>query len=277
MNVILFKNKDHRLKIPRQGERGRHLVEILRKRVGDIFDVGVLGGPLGQGRVEQIGEEFVEISLCWGRIPPPGPSIFLLQALPRPPTARLLLRETASLGFRGVHFFQGHRSEPSYAQSRLWKNDAWLEPLREGASQAYSTIIPEFRMSGNLLEAIAALPKEAICLALDNYEASESLADYLQRKGAAEFLPEDNTREVAVYLTLGPERGWSAEERVILKQAGFCLLHLGWRAFRIETALVLAFGMMAQNAGWLRQPFLPEMRFGGIAEDEKNCQSAEEG
>jgi RsmE family RNA methyltransferase len=65
-------------------------------------------------------------------------------------------------------------------------------------------------------------------LALDHYESAGSL-------GAVRLTPESQ-----VVLALGPERGWSAGDRTLLRTHGFGLVHLGPRVLRCETAVVAA-------------------------------------
>jgi 16S rRNA (uracil1498-N3)-methyltransferase len=47
-----------------------------------------------------------------------------------------------------------------------------------------------------------------------------------------------------VILALGAERGWSGEERVMLRKAGFQFVHLGARVLRTETACVAALSLL---------------------------------
>jgi RsmE family RNA methyltransferase len=44
-------------------------------------------------------------------------------------------------------------------------------------------------------------------------------------------------------LAFGPERGWSAGERQLLRAQGFELAHLGTRVLRTETAVVAALAL----------------------------------
>ena len=55
-----------------------------------------------------------------------------------------------------------------------------------------------------------------------------------------------------VTLALGPERGWSAAERNLLRSQGFTLVHLGTRVLRVETAVVAAVTLVRSARGWLR-------------------------
>ena len=56
----------------------------------------------------------------------------------------------------------------------------------------------------------------------------------------------------AVTLALGPERGWSASERNLLRAQDFTLVHLGPRVLRVETAAVAGVTLARSARGWLR-------------------------
>ena len=47
---------------------------------------------------------------------------------------------------------------------------------------------------------------------------------------------------------MGPERGWSANERDQLRDNQFELCDLGSRVLRVETAVVAAIGILGSNA-----------------------------
>jgi 16S rRNA (uracil1498-N3)-methyltransferase len=127
------------------------------------------------------------------------------------------------------------RGEAGYARSKLWATDEWRRHLIDGAAQAFSTRLPEVTAGHPLSKALDALHPGTCRLALDNYEASEPLFS------AAVGAP--------VVLALGPERGWSAEERDLLRAAGFELVHLGKRVLRLETACVAAVVLVKASLG----------------------------
>ncbi|MFW5883288.1 MAG: RsmE family RNA methyltransferase, partial [Verrucomicrobiota bacterium] len=72
------------------------------------------------------------------------------------------------------------------------------------------------------------------CVALDNYEASAPLAQWLQG------------RPPTPSLLIGPERGWSATERDHFRAANIPLAHLGTRVLRTDTAALAALTLASQ-------------------------------
>ncbi len=212
--------------LPASDPRALHLLRVLQRGPGDRFDAGIVNGPRGKGTVVSAGSDGLRLAFEPGETPPPLDPIHLLVALPRPQTARKILTEAAALGVASIRFFRSEKGEPGYASSTLWRGPEWRRLLRDGAAQAFDTRLPEVEHFAGLSDAIAALPAGCPVMALDNYEAPARL------RPAAGLPP--------VALAFGPERGWSAGERGLLRSAGFSLVHLGARVLRTETAVVAA-------------------------------------
>lgn len=225
MNLVLLEAGEVAEPLPRADPRAEHLLTVLRRQVGDTFDAGVVDGPRGKATVTSIGAAGVAFRFEPGAEPPPLDSLHLLLALPRPQTARKILNEAAALGVASLRFFPADKGEPGYAASTLWKTAEWRRHLRDGAAQAFDTRLPGVHHAPDLAAAVAALPAGAR-IALDNYEAPGPLAPAAGRR--------------PLVLAFGPERGWSAAERDLLRSSGFALAHLGTRVLRTETAVVAA-------------------------------------
>ena len=228
MNIILFHPAEVEPPLGRRDPRARHILDVLRRQPGDTFDAGLINGPRGKGTLVAIGAEALTLSFLWGETPPPPDPIHLVIGLPRPQTAREILRDMTTLGVASLHFVRTEKGEASYAGSKLWKTDGWRECIISGAAQAFCTRLPEVTCGQSLAGAIAGLPADAARLSLDNYEA----AGHLDQIQAAPSRP--------VALALGAERGWSAAERELLRAEGFASAHLGPRVLRTETACVAA-------------------------------------
>ncbi|MHC5111303.1 MAG: RsmE family RNA methyltransferase [Planctomycetota bacterium] len=244
MNLILLEHRSTRATWPADDHRSRHVVDTLGMSAGDEFDVGHCGGEIGKARILNDNGGALTLAIRWTQSAAPPLPLTLLAGLPRPQTARRMLRECTSLGVREFCFFGSDRGEPSYRQSRLWATEEWKRHLREGAEQAFATHIPPVTHVGNLAQAIASLSDEAVRLALDVYESAAPLIR------ASVELPN-------VVLAVGAERGWSAEERSVLRSHGFQLVHIGQRVLRSETAALAAIGTLASHRGWLNAAHQP--------------------
>ena len=240
VNIILFYPEEVELLLSCRDFRARHILDMLRRQPGDTFDAGLINGPRGRGTLVAIGVEALTLSFVWAEPPPPLSPLHLLIGLPRPQTARDILREATSLGVATLHFVRTDRGEASYASSALWKAEEWRAQVIQGATQAFCTRLPEVTHGRTLTEALAALPAGTTRLAIDNYEAAAPLATCLLPVGGSPAV-----------LALGAERGWSAAERELLRHHGFTLVHLGARVLRTETACVAAVTLLKARLGWL--------------------------
>ena len=238
MNIILFSPSEVELPLSRRDERARHILTVLRRQPGDQFDVGLLDGPRGKATLLEVREDFLQLSFVWGEPPPPLAPLRLILGLPRPQTARDLLREGTALGVETMDFVRTARAEASYSQSSLWTAGEWRQFLITGAAQAFCTRLPGVRHGHSLSDALSAAPAGYTRLALDNYEAATALADR-----AAPAAP-------GAILAVGAERGWSDDERAWLRQNEFQFVHLGPRVLRMETACIAAVTLVKAQQGW---------------------------
>lgn len=246
VNLVLFETTETESPLPRADARAVHVLDVLRRREGDSFDIGRVNGPRGKAVVRRITDGHLELEFHWGAALPPRVPLTLMIGLPRPQTARKILMEAATLGVSTLHFVSTERSDPNYAASTLWSSGEWRRHVLAGAAQAFDTRIPEVTWTKSLQEAAREQSVGAWALengpspkllALDNYEAG-------MRLGEVEIEPRR-----PVCLALGPERGWGASDRETLRAHGFSLAHLGEPVLRTETALVVALGIVAARQG----------------------------
>lgn len=239
MNLILFDEPVTSLLLPHSDRRVAHLVEVLRRRAGESFDAGVINGPRGRGTLSALTFEGASLTFSWDLETPALDPITLVIGLPRPQSARTLLREVSSLGISAVHFILCEKSDPNYLSSSLWQTGEWRRHLISGAEQAFCTRLPSVTFGQTLSFTLAQFddPKHTL-LALDNYEAPVALSKIPS--------PVSN-----VVLAVGPERGWSAHDRDLLRNSRFTLAHLGARVLRTETACIVALAVIKAKMGLL--------------------------
>ncbi len=235
MNLFLFEEATCQVEWSRKDARTHHLKNVLRALDGDQVDVGVVNGTRGKGLVRWKKSGAVTISLEWNYFDESNLlPISLLIGLTRPQTCRKIIEQASALGVNEIHFFGTEKGEPSYAKSSLWQ-DEWRRLLIKGAEQAFSCRIPICEKHESLETAFSnqsMMIKEKI--ALDIYEATNCLSHF------------KNTHlNAGICLAIGSERGWSNNERSLLRKKGFSLFHLGDRILRVETAMVAAVGLLA--------------------------------
>jgi len=243
VNLILFEPAEIHRPLPRTDRRAVHLLDVLRRRVGDSFDAGIVNGPRGKATLTHLAADALTFSFAPTTPIPSAAPLTLLVGLPRPQTARDILRDATTLGVGALHFVRTEKAESSYAQSTLWSSGEWRRHIIAGAEQAFATRIPEVTHGQPLATALANLPTlpriASTRLALDNYESPFSLGQLTLSPDSA----------APVVLALGAERGWSAAERDLLRAHGFTFVHLGERVLRTETAVTAALAIIRAKLG----------------------------
>ncbi len=233
MNLVLLEPAERDAPLPRADVRARHIVDILRRGIGDRFDAGVVNGPIGVATVTSLDDRALTFAFTPAREPAPLPDVTLLVGLPRPNTARDILRDATTLGARALHFVATERTTASYATARLWTDGEVRTQLLLGAAQAFDTRIPVVTSTHTLADALENYGAGAR-IALDNYEADAHLGRWLAAPATAG----------PVTLCIGPERGWGPRDRAALRAAGATLHHLGTRVLRVEMAVVAALALV---------------------------------
>lgn len=256
MNLILFEPAEISAELPRTDPRAEHILRILRRQIGDSFDVGLVDGPLGKATLANISDDALTFTFTWGPQPEPAAPITLLIGLPRPQTARDILRDATTLGVGAIHFITTERTDPNYAAATLWTAGEWRRHCLAGAAQAFATRLPVVSHDRSLNSALGELPSATSItashgnthtpatttlarLALDNYEATAPLSKC--------HLESDSS----IVLALGPERGWGPADRAALRANGFSLVDLGSRVLRSETAVTAALTLVRARLGLL--------------------------
>lgn len=237
MNLILLHSEEITRSLPKQDPRAVHILKVLRRQIGDTFDIGLINGPRGKATLLAINSDDLELSYTWAAEPPPADPLTLIIGLPRPQTARKILQETATLGVSALHFVTTGRAEASYAQSTLWSSGEWQRHVQAGVAQAFCTRVPVVTHGQTLEATITELPIDSARLALDNYEATTALSK------------SNLIGYSSVVVALGAERGWSSQERDLLRENKFTIAHLGERVLRLETAVTATVAIIKSQRG----------------------------
>ena len=235
MNVILFDSDRLAQSMPVADPRARHLLKVLRCRPGMQFRAGVVNGTSGVGTVVAVEPDRIRVALCWNAEPVAPPDITLIVGLPRPPSARKILYQGAALGCRAMHFVHTGLSDPNYARSKLWRDDEWRRHLLDGVQQSAATTMPEVTCGMALRGVLERAVPASAAVALDPEAGA-------RRLGAAWV-------RLPLVLAVGPERGWSAEDRATLARHRFTFCTLGTRILRVETACVAAMAIVYARLG----------------------------
>jgi RsmE family RNA methyltransferase len=233
VNLLLLTDDDHvdahRYRV--EGDRARHMREILGVESGSTVRAGLLEGAMGEARVLRVTPAAVELEAPLEGDPPPRAGVDLVLAIPRPIMLRRLLPQIVALGVDRLVLLRTWRVEKSYLSARILRPEVYRPLLHEGMSQARTTreprvtVEPLFRpfvedRVGELLAGTRRIVGHPL--------ATTPLAEI--RVGADE----------RVAIAIGPEGGFLPFELDLLQAAGFEGVTLGDRTLRVDTA-ALAF------------------------------------
>lgn len=259
MNICLFTDQEINQPLSLRDERGQHIIKILHKKEGETFTAGVIGGMAGTATITKIEHKEVTVSngkktyddgLIYFTFEPQseGKTLFpliMIIGFPRPIQLKRLLRDMAALGVSQVHLTGTELGEKSYMKSDMATTDAAYQMLLDGTVQAGSTRVPELFIHQNLRDCIEAVKKQQCTgenpayFALDNVEPKCSLTKACEGNFSG------------AVAAIGSERGWTRNERILLKEKGFDLLGMGQRIMRTETAATVSASIILNAMGCL--------------------------
>ena len=242
MNIILFEPQEWQNDLSPQDERVQHVHKILKSKVGDTLSAGVINESLGEAIISDIKEDG-SISFDYkahDETLTPLSKLALIIGTPRPPTAKRLIRDLATVGVGRIIFVATDLGEKSYLTSRLWSKGEYKDALLLGASQSKSPLLPHIEKHYSLYKAIDQLSPETVKLGLDNVNPDVKLGEYRA-----------SSPDNEVCLAIGPERGWSDREREVFKEKGFRICSLGNRVLRTETICHMASALILSELGYI--------------------------
>ena len=228
MNLVLLEEGDivqSKSRVEIQGRRHRHLLEIQRVEIGSTVRMGLLNGPLGEGRVVAMGSGSIELEVELSEEPPPVLPITLVLALPRPPVLRRVLITVASMGVKDIVLMGAQAVEKSYWQSHALKPEAIHDQLVLGLEQGVDTRLPRVRTQSRF--------RLFVEDELPGIVGQGRL--YLAHPGPRPAFPDPGLKEAV--LVVGPEAGWNEFELGRWEEAGATRLSLGARPLRVEAAV----------------------------------------
>lgn len=245
------------------GPAHRHLVRVLRARVGDA--IGVFDGAGGEidATVVQVGARALTLRLGERRrVSVAGARITLLQVVPRPDRMDWIVEKATELGVSAIVPVLTDRSPvPARAASGAAAGTAarlarWRKIASEAARQCGRAHVPMVSEPAALESALRDL--EAGAGAIRPPEATAATPPCRLVLWETGVWPPLHTqvrpdaREVA--LAIGPEGGLSEAQVTLLRRHGFQPASLGPRILRCETAALTAIALVAAATGGLGTP-----------------------
>lgn len=220
MNIILFEKGIRHFDAA--DERAEHLIRVLHAAPGYEFTAGEINGERGRAVITSMSNgidfEFKAEAEDSSLYP-----LTVILAQVRPICMKRILRELVSMGVGHLVLTSSELGEKSYRDATMYKNGEYLDIMRSGAMQGGHTGLTRVTFASSVSEAVKYA--EGTLLLPDNVIGSRSFSSY-ELKGKP------------VTLAIGPERGWSDNERRIFQESGFSPVLMGSHILRTETAAV---------------------------------------
>jgi 16S rRNA (uracil1498-N3)-methyltransferase len=211
-----------------EGEPYRHLFRARRLEQGERLRLVDGRGRARWGEVVRIDRAAAAVAL--GEPAPanePARRLVLVTATLRPERASWLVEKATELGVAAVRFLHTARAPRTFG-------DGTVERLRRVAAaaveQCHRALCPEVTGTHEWRE-LAGLVEGSVLRRVLDTEAAGGPSDGLAAEETDPLAP--------AALLVGPEGGWSPEEREELAAAGWHSLSLGSRTLRAETAAVV--------------------------------------
>ena len=248
MNIVLFEGPAF---FPRSDDRYQHIRKVLKKGKGDTFAAGLIDGSEGSATITELDDSGLAFDFHAERPMRPLHPVTILIGFPRPIQLKRIFRDVASLGVSSVWLVGTELGEKSYRESSLVDRGAARAALIDGAMQAGSSAVPSLELYDSVSAALEALyAVDAAASGTAGTETVRVLLDTVNPDCSLIEAPLDGiSRKRPLSLAIGSERGWTANERKLFREAGFIVCSMGSRILRTETACTAALGIALARSG----------------------------
>jgi 16S rRNA (uracil1498-N3)-methyltransferase len=218
------------------GSDAEHLVRVLRAQRGQLYEISD-NRDAYLAEVVTAAKSLVSFRVI-ERIPAPAPEpeITLLCALIKFDRFEWLIEKATELGVAAIQPFEAVRSERGLAQAAAKRLPRWEKIAIEASQQSRRLHLPRIERPLKFSEALDA--RHPVKLFLDENDAPPILV----------AIPQERRATDRIALLIGPEGGWSEEERPQAITAGWSACSLGRTILRAETAAIAALAIA--RAAW---------------------------
>jgi 16S rRNA (uracil1498-N3)-methyltransferase len=219
------------------GTDAEHLVRVLRAEVGRVYEISD-NQNLYLAQIEVARKSLVSFRVT-EKLPVAEPAVHitLLPAVFKFDRFEWLVEKATELGVDTIQPFEAARTEHGLAHGALKRVSRWEKIALEASQQSRRAHLPAIEKPCRFTQALAT--SADLRLLLDEAIAPPITA----------LLPSLKPAGARVALLLGPEGGWTDEERSAANAAGWLSGSLGPATLRAETAGVAALAVI--QTAWL--------------------------
>ncbi|VEG40146.1 SdrD [Mycolicibacterium flavescens] len=218
-----------------EGDEGFHAANVRRIRPGERLQLSDGAGELAHCEVDEVAKGRLTARVLDRRfVPPPSPTVTVVQALPKSDRSELAIELATEAGADAFVAWQAGRCVARWDSGAKAKKGLrrWSAVARSAARQSRRARIPEVSGPVSTTQLVDRLgDRDAVVLALHE-SATQRLADV------------PVTAADAVVVVVGPEGGIADDELAALCDAGATAVRLGPTVLRTSTAAAVALGAL---------------------------------
>ncbi len=226
-----------------RGDAAQHLGRVLRAVPGQLYELSD-GQAVWLGRAERVRRDAIEFSLVEplaARLP--RVQATLLLAVVKFDRFEWSLEKATELGVAEIVPLAAARSEKALVASAAKRAARWQKILLESAQQAR-------RLRPPVLHPVSRPEIVFHRVGAQSRSFGTVLLLLSERPEAPPLRPAlEGNRSASAALTIGPEGGWTDQELVAARAAGFAEVSLGGNILRTETAVVAALAILNYALG----------------------------
>lgn len=219
------------------GDDARHLTRVLRVEAGQRYEISdnhnVYLAEIETARKEHVSFRALE------KLPLPEPRVRLIlcAALIKFDHFEWMIEKATELGVSEIVPVETIRSERGLERAAHKRVERWRRIALEASQQSRRAFLPDVSEPEPLRDVLA---REASSkFALDENPAARRLND---------ALPSTRSQQDSVAMLIGPEGGWTEQERSEFTAAAWTPVSLGPLILRAETAALAALAIV--NSAW---------------------------
>lgn len=242
MNLILVtaSELDTSGRVWLRDRRADHIKAVLKPTIGRAYELGIVGGMVGEGVVTQLDERGVQVefrAVAASRAPLP---VHLVIALPRPKVAARILEAATTFGVRSIALINSWRVDKSYFASPLLAPTAIEGALWRGAEQGKITHLPAVAIYNRFMAFIEAAPVASLAM------VCHPGAPHTVRSACCEASQAPISLHAPAVIVIGPEGGFIDRELQTFAERGFIQVALSAATLRCEQAVCAALTQLEQ-------------------------------
>lgn len=218
------------------GDDAEHLVRVLRVEPGQVYELSD-NQNLYLAEVESAQKSLVSFRVLEKlALPPPCPWIGLVPALFKFDRFEWLVEKAVELGVSAIQPFDAIRTDRGLAEASHKRRVRWEKIAREASQQARRVFLPTVEETVRFAHAVR----------LESH--IKILMDEESKVPILSVLPAQRAVSDRILLLLGPEGGWTDDERALAVGSGWKACSLGPTVLRAETAGIAALAIV--QAAW---------------------------